>query len=74
MTIQQSIRRHRADSGISQLDLSRRSKVSCGNINFWEAGYGNPTFNDCIRLARGLGITIEEFVRGVTLPEDSDED
>lgn len=73
MTIQQSIRRHRADAGLSQLELSRRSNVACRNINYWEAGYGNPPLNDCIRIARGLGITLEELIRGVTLPEDNSE-
>ena len=70
MTIQQSIRYHRTDAGMSQLELSRRSNVACRNINYWEAGYGNPPLNDCIRIARGLGITLEELIQGVVLPED----
>ena len=70
MTIQESIRNHRFDAGISQLELSKRSGVACRNINFWESGRGNPSLNDCIRLARGMGITIEDLVCGVQLPED----
>lgn len=73
MTIHQAIRNHRFDAGISQLELSRRSGVNCRNINFWESGRGNPSLNDCLRLAHGLGITLEELIAGVTLPEDDKE-
>ena len=72
MTIQQAIRNHRFDAGISQLELSKRSGVPCRNINFWEGGRGNPPFNDCLRIARGLGITLERLTEGVTLPDEED--
>lgn len=71
MTIQQAIRKHRLDAGISQNELHRRSGVSQRNISFWESGKGYPRLDDCIRLARGLGITLEELIRGVTLPEEN---
>ena len=69
MTIQQAIGKHRRDSGLSQLELARRSGVPCRNINLWESGGGNPSFNDCLRLAAGLEISIEQLATGVALPE-----
>lgn len=70
MLIQYALRNKRVDAGITQMELSRRSGVNCRNINFWESGRGNPPLNDCLRIARGLGITLEDLVSGVTLPED----
>lgn len=65
MTIHESIRLHRTDSGLTQNELHRRSGVAQRNISYWETGDGNPTVNDCLLLARGLGISIAELLRDV---------
>lgn len=70
MTIHESIRQLRLVTGISQNELHRRSGVSQRNISYWESGKGCPRLDDCIRLARGLGITLEDLIRDVTLSED----
>ena len=70
MTIHQSIRNHRYDARLSQLALAQRAGVPQRNINFWETGRGDPSISTCIKLARGMGITLEELVRGVNLPEE----
>ncbi len=70
MTIYEAIHNYRYDAGLSQLELSRRSGVPQRTISFWESGRGDPSVNDCIRLANGIGITLSELVRGVDLAEE----
>ena len=70
MTIHEVIRSYRERVGISQRELARRSRIPCRSICDWEAGKGNPTIERCIRIARGLGITIGELIADVSLPED----
>ena len=68
-TIHRAIRRCRLEAGISQSELGRRAGLPVRNISYWEAGHGDPPFSAFARIARGLGMPIEELVRGCA-PED----
>lgn len=70
MTIQEAIRVKRALIGITRIELSQRTGIPYSNLKLWEKGGGAPTLVDCIRIARGLGITIGELIADVSLPED----
>ena len=72
MKIQQEIRRIRTAKGMNRRELARRSGISYYTLVFWDDGNGNPSLNDCIRIARALGITLEELTAGVTRPEDEE--
>lgn len=73
MTIHNIIRCYRYDLRITQTELSRRTGISQRDISFWESGRGDPRISDCIRLARGFGLSMEEFLGGLTLPGEDDE-
>lgn len=73
MTIHDTIRCYRYDLQITQTELSRRTGISQRDISFWESGRGDPRISDCIRLARGFGLSMEEFLGGLTLPGEDDE-
>lgn len=72
MTIQQNIRRIRMEKRVNRRELARRSCINYRTLVFWDAGNGNPSLIDCIRIARALGISLEELTAGVTLPEDDE--
>ncbi len=63
MTIQESIRKHREEKGLSQNQLGKRSSVPTTNICYWESGRGDPPISACIKLAKGLGISVSELVK-----------
>ena len=64
------IKKKRMDAGITQNELHRRSGISQRNISFWESGCGCPKVEDCLRIARSLEISIGDFLRDLTLPEE----
>lgn len=73
MSIYEAIRNRRYDAKISQNALAKKSGVPQRNISFWESGRGDPSVNDCLRLAKGLGISLAEMIEGVTLGEEESE-
>ena len=70
MTIHQLIRNYRHDAKLSQLALAKKTGIPQRNISYWESGRGDPSISACIKLATGLGITLEELVRNINLTED----
>jgi transcriptional regulator with XRE-family HTH domain len=59
----QHIRRLRARHGWSQRDLARKAKVSPGMIGQLEAGLRQSVdVQIALRIARVLGVTVEELV------------
>ena len=65
MTIHNALRIHREATGISQNELHRRSGIPQNTISYWESGGGCPTVNDCLQLAKGLGITLGELLADI---------
>ena len=70
MTIHEALRMKRALVDMPRTELSEKTGIPYSTLGLWEKGGGAPTLVDCLRIARGLGIAIEELIAGVTLPED----
>lgn len=58
----------RTDRGLSQRELAHSMGKDHPAINIIEKGKVNPSFWFLLELASGLGITIEELVKGFDLP------
>lgn len=58
----ESLRAHREEAGISQLELSKKIGTSHQNINRWERGEVLPNIDFCVRLADFYGISLDELV------------
>jgi transcriptional regulator with XRE-family HTH domain len=60
----------RAEKGISQVQLSENTGLMQSWISNVEHGRRNPSWNNVIRLAQGLGVRASELVaRAETLAE-----
>lgn len=60
----------RAEKGISQVQLSENTGLMQSWISNVEHGRRNPSWNNVIRLAQGLGVSASELVaRAETLAE-----
>lgn len=46
--------------------------VSQRDISFWESGRGDPKLSAAVKIARGLGVSPEEFFRDISLPEEEE--
>ncbi len=50
--------------GISQMELSLRCEMlTASQIGYLEIGIGNPTYETLKKLARGLGITLQDLLK-----------
>jgi transcriptional regulator with XRE-family HTH domain len=57
-----TVRELRARTGVSLLELARRSGVARGTITALEAGDGNPTVDTLYALANALGVPLSELL------------
>jgi transcriptional regulator with XRE-family HTH domain len=60
-----NLRATREAAGISQVILARRSGVDLSHINKIENARRDPTTRTLLRLARGLGTTPADLMRGI---------
>ena len=58
-----NLKRIRTEKGISQGDIGRELKVSRGFISTIENGKTNPTLSTIIKLAKALGVSINELLK-----------
>ena len=54
------LKRARLAAGISQLELSIRTGLPSQRISFWERGCARPSQQSAIRLAKGLGMQVND--------------
>lgn len=73
MTFHVKLRNYRYDKHITQCELARRTGVSQRDISFWESGRGDPRLSAAVKIARGLGVSPEEFFRDISLLEEEEE-
>lgn len=59
------IKELRLDGGISQEELAHRSGLSRTGMGFLETGKRWPRLDTLMKVADGLGITVDELLRGV---------
>lgn len=58
------IRQLREDKGWNQRALAREARVDTALLSRLEAGTGNPGFNTLSAIAKGLGISLSELLKG----------
>jgi transcriptional regulator with XRE-family HTH domain len=59
---------YRLKAGITQAELARRSGLPLRSIQNWEAGHRNPRPEALLRLARVVGVSMEDLL--TTPPKD----
>lgn len=59
-----NLKRIRTKKSISQGDIARTLEVSRGFISTIENGKTNPTLATIAKLAKAVGVNIEELMRG----------
>lgn len=58
-----NLKRIRTEKGISQGDIGRELKVSRGFISTIENGKTNPTLSTITKLAKALGVSVDELLK-----------
>jgi transcriptional regulator with XRE-family HTH domain len=62
------IKKLRLDRGISQEELAHRSGLSRTGMGFLETGKRWPRLDTLMSVADGLGITVDELLKGLRKP------
>ena len=73
MNIGQNIKKIRKSKGLSQIQLSKISKVAQSSISEYETGGVEPNLRTLIRLAKALGVSVESILYGEIHPKVSGE-
>lgn len=58
-----NLKRIRMEKGMSQADICRELEVDKGFISNIEAGKQNPTLATITKLAKALGVSIDELLK-----------
>lgn len=58
-----NLKRIRTEKAISQGDIARELKVSRGFISTIENGKTNPTLSTISKIAKALGVSIDELLK-----------
>jgi transcriptional regulator with XRE-family HTH domain len=62
MAFGKNLSRYRKEKGLTQEDLVKRSGVAISQIRRYEADKSSPTLDVVTRLAKALGVSIDEMV------------
>lgn len=62
MAFGKNLAKHRKEKGLTQEDLVTRSGVAISQIRRYEADKSSPTLDVVTRLAKALGVSIDELV------------
>lgn len=52
----------RIRKGMSQVELSRKTGISQGQLSLLEHGKHSPSLDKAVKLARALGVSVEELL------------
>jgi transcriptional regulator with XRE-family HTH domain len=55
----------REKAGLSQAALAERAGMSVRNIQNWEQGHRTPRAQVLLRLARAVGVPVEQLLSGI---------
>jgi transcriptional regulator with XRE-family HTH domain len=58
------MKRLREASGLSQPRAARAARVPLGTLRGWEQGRRVPTLEAALRLARAIGVSLDELAGG----------
>ena len=56
-----NLRRARIAAGLKQLELARKAQITPSSISHYESGRKEPYLSTARRLARVLGLTLDEL-------------
>ena len=65
-----NVKRIREEKGLSQFDLEREANLHRTGIGRYEKGKTEPGLITAAALAKGLGVTIDDLVAGLTVPTE----
>jgi transcriptional regulator with XRE-family HTH domain len=65
MTFADKLKELRGKAGLTQAALALASGLSLGAIRDYEQGNKEPVFRSGVRLAHGLGVSVEELAKGI---------
>jgi len=55
------VRSHRRKAGLTQDELAERAGVGQSTVAMWESQGRQPTAENAVKLARALGLTVEQL-------------
>ncbi|MBA4188256.1 MAG: hypothetical protein C0467_09650 [Planctomycetaceae bacterium] len=61
-TLGQRLARLRSATGVTQEQLAEKAGVAMGSVRNWEQDHRRPRADAALRLARALGVTVEELL------------
>lgn len=61
-TLGQRLARLRTAAGVTQEQLAEKAGVATGSIRNWEQDHRRPRADAALKLARALGVTVEELL------------
>lgn len=64
-TIGQRLRQTRDEVGLTQLELSKASKVNAMAISHFESDRRSPNIRNAVKLCAALGCTMDWLTRGI---------
>ena len=59
-----AIKQVRERLGMTQEQLANMLGVTQGAVSQWEMGATRPAFDSLIKLAKALGVTVDELING----------
>lgn len=65
-----NVKHIREEKGLSQFDVEREATLHRTGIGRIEAGKVEPRLITLAALAKGLGVTLNDLVAGLTVPEE----
>ena len=64
MSFAENLKRCRRAAGLTQKQLADKTNVSQVSILYWETGRFLPTKNNALQLARVLGVSYNDLMKG----------
>lgn len=68
-----SLHRIRVDRGMTMEQLARLAGTTVSSVYRYETGLREPSANTAVRLARALGVTVEDLVTAYDKAQDNGE-
>jgi transcriptional regulator with XRE-family HTH domain len=62
MFLREKIREFRKNAKLSQLGLSKKIGIPQTTLSDFENGKTEPTISNLLKIAEGLGVTINDFI------------
>ena len=59
-----NLRYIRERAGLTQAELADKASISQGAVSGYESGKLRPTVDICAKLAKALGVTMDELMHG----------